>query len=482
MQKNKKLIIVIILTILLMHMSIASINPILKLNIPHNSIYNGTNGSIVFGSSAGPFSSNILINGVLVNTTNIGYISKNINLSEATQSISVHNGTIYAISYPFSVVPIHTVNVSSFSFNTELYTIPNGVTTPYTAYSSNMALKYIINTSSSDLQTIYTSSNTIANTIVGFNKPIGVYTIPNSNSIYVLNNGNNTISLINSTFHVTKILTTGNNPQSIAFSSNGVYAYVPDYTSNSVTVINVLTNTTVKNILINGACPSSIAYSNSTNSIYVADSCAEESGVSVINGTTNSYVGKISINGWLPIALSASPMNGIIYVGYTNIASLSGVLGEINVSEGYVSVPASANTYTITLNSNANANYNANSISSTFTISKAHPYIFLNNSKNFVANGKDGYIDYGLFNKTASNNMNATLYVNGVLVSKSYGMQLNKTLNESTTMNIPEGYISNLALTNNGNDLYLITSDGKIADFNTISNLIVNNLTYAPRF
>ncbi|MCL5423646.1 MAG: hypothetical protein M1385_01010, partial [Candidatus Marsarchaeota archaeon] len=38
----------------------------------------------------------------------------------------------------------------------------------------------------------------------------------------------------------------------------------------------------------------------------------------------------------------------------------------------------------------------------------------------------------------------------------------------------------NLALTNNGNDLYLITSDGKIADFNTISNLIVNNLTYAP--
>ncbi len=479
MQKNKKMIIATILIILLMQLSIASINPILKLSVPPNSIYNGTNGSIVFGSSAGPFSSNILINGALVNTTNIGYIQKNINISEATQFISVHNGTIYAASYPFSVVPIHTVNVSSFSFNTELYTIPNGVVTPYVAYSSNMVLKYVLNTSSSDLQTIYTSSNVIANTIVGFNKPIGVYTIPNSNSIYVLNNGNNTISLINSTFHVTKLLTTGNNPQSIAFSSNGLYAYVTDYTSNSVTVINVLTNTTIKNILINGACPSSIAYSNSTNSIYVADSCSEESGVSVINGNTNSYVGKISINGWLPTAISASPINGIMYVGYTNIASLSGVLGEINVSEGYVSAPASANTYTITLNSNANANYNANSISSAFTISKATPYIFLNDSKNFVANGKGGYLTYGLFNKTALNNMNATLYVNGVLESKSYGMQLNKTLNESISMNTPEGYISNLALTNNGNDIYIIATNGKIADFNTISDAIVNNLTYA---
>ena len=479
MQKNKKMIIATILIILLMQLSIASINPILKLSVPSNSIYNGTNGSIVFGSSAGPFSSNILINGALVNTTNIGYISKNINISEATQFMSVHNGTIYVASYPFSVVPIHTVNVSSFSFNTELYTIPNGVVTPYVAYSSNMVLKYVLNTSSSDLQTIYTSSNVIANTIVGFNKPIGVYTIPNSNSIYVLNNGNNTISLINSTFHVTKLLTTGNNPQSIAFSSNGVYAYVTDYTSNSVTVINVLTNTTIKNILINGACPSSIAYSNSTNSIYVADSCSEESGVSVINGNTNSYVGKISINGWLPTAISASPINGIMYVGYTNIASLSGVLGEINVSEGYVSAPASANTYTIMLNSNANANYNANSISSAFTISKATSYIFLNDSKNFVANGKGGYLTYGLFNKTALNNMNATLYVNGVLESKSYGMQLNKTLNESISMNTPEGYISNLALTNNGNDLYIIATNGKIADFNTISDVIVNNLTYA---
>ncbi len=480
MQKGKKITITALLIILLMQLSIASIMPTLKLSIPSNSIYNGTNGSIIFGSSAGPFSSNILINGVVGSNTNIGYISKDINISEATQFISVRNGTIYVVSYPFSVIPIHTVNVSSFSFNTELYSIPNGVTTPYIAYSSNMVLKYVLNTSSSDLQTIYTSSNTIANTIVGFNKPIGVYTIPNSNSIYVLNNGNNTISVINSTFHVIKIISTGNDPQSIAFSSNGIYAYVPDYTSNSVTVINVPTNTTGTNpISIDGACPSSIAFSNSTNTIYVADSCSQASGISVINGNTNSYVGKISINGWLPTAISASPINGIMYVGYTNIATLSGVLGEINVSQGYVSAPALAGTYTITLNSNANANYNANSISSTFTISKANPYIFLNNSKNFVENGNDGYITFGLFNKNASNNINATLYINGLLKSKSYGMQLNKTLNESLSLNSPIGYISNLALTNNGNDLYIATNGGKIADFNTISDVIVKNLTFA---
>lgn len=90
----------------------------------------------------------------------------------------------------------------------------------------------------------------VTNTIIptpnltnAFNRPLAIAITPNGKYAYVTNLGNNTVSVINITTNTVIAIITGfNDPQSIAITPNGLFAYVADAGSGSVIVIKTTTN------------------------------------------------------------------------------------------------------------------------------------------------------------------------------------------------------------------------------------------------
>jgi YVTN family beta-propeller protein len=79
--------------------------------------------------------------------------------------------------------------------------------------------------------------------ITGFNSPYDVAVSPNHNYIYVTNNGNNTVSIVDAaTNTITETITGFNRPEGIAITPNGAFAYVADLGTNELVRIDTSTN------------------------------------------------------------------------------------------------------------------------------------------------------------------------------------------------------------------------------------------------
>ena len=125
----------------------------------------------------------------------------------------------------------------------------------------------------------------------------------------------------------------GSGPSGVAVS--GGFAYVINYDSNNVTVINTATNQFVKTLAV-GAGPLSVAANPQRNRVYVSNSLSNS--VSVIDTTTNAVIGTVPIN-VLPGSYN-DPWSGdpVPYPNRVTEVAASGNRLYVNSTDGRITV------------------------------------------------------------------------------------------------------------------------------------------------
>jgi YVTN family beta-propeller protein len=201
----------------------------------------------------------------------------------------------------------------------------------------------------------------IANIAVGRN-PESAAVNPATKMIYVANNGDNTVSVINGTTNnVTGFITVGRGPYSLAVNPATNMIYVADDLDNAVSVINGTTNKLLGFINV-GRNPESVAINPATNMIYVANNGNKT--VSIIDGLTNYVIGNIAV-GRNPAGLAVNPATKMIYVANNGDNTVSVINGTTNNVTGII--PVGRYPYSLAVNPATNmiyvANYGDNTVS-----------------------------------------------------------------------------------------------------------------------
>jgi YVTN family beta-propeller protein len=139
------------------------------------------------------------------------------------------------------------------------------------------------------------------NTKIGKDIPVGklpfgisVYVV--TNTIYVANSYGNTVSLIDGTNNtkIGKDIPVGKSPNGIGVNSNTNTIYVANNYDNTVSVIDGTNNTNIGKDIPVGKLPLGIGVNSNTNTIYVANNY--DNTVSVIDGKANKVVAKVMFN------------------------------------------------------------------------------------------------------------------------------------------------------------------------------------------
>jgi YVTN family beta-propeller protein len=156
----------------------------------------------------------------------------------------------------------------------------SGISAFFDLTTSNITNPYLDSIASSYLPGI----------IVG-ETPVGVTINPNNNMIYVTNNGENTVSVINGrTNNVITDITVGQNPVGVTINPNN---NMTNWGENTVSVIDGRTNTVMSSVVLMN--PFAAAVNPSINKIYVASYDSNNRlHLSVIDGEINELVTDIA--------------------------------------------------------------------------------------------------------------------------------------------------------------------------------------------
>lgn len=184
----------------------------------------------------------------------------------------------------------------SFDFGSSPYEL---VITPDNNYVYVIASHAIIK--------IDTATNEIVSTIVIHGEGYRHIAItPDSKYAYVTNSRHNTVSVINvSTNTIISTVKVGNGPEGVAITPDGKYAYVVNYNSDDISIVDTSTNT----------------LDNSTNVIYIDKTC----------GYLTNDIGTINV-GRGPYGVAITPDSKYAYV--TNMKS--GNISVIDISTNSV--------------------------------------------------------------------------------------------------------------------------------------------------
>jgi len=137
---------------------------------------------------------------------------------------------------------------------------------------------------------------------------------------YVANYSSGNVSVIDTaTNTVVSTITVGTNPFDVAITPNGQYAYVVNVGSSNVSVINTSTNAVVATISV-GTSPFDVAITPNGQYAYVVN--VGSSNVSVINTATNTVVSTISV-GTNPYSIAITPNGLYAYVANEGSGNVS---------------------------------------------------------------------------------------------------------------------------------------------------------------
>ena len=224
-----------------------------------------------------------------------------------------------------------TIKVGSFPYGIDVNPLNNRV--------------YVANRGSNTISVIDGSTNLkMADVHVG-NSPIDVAVNPSSSLVYVTNIESGTVSVIDGiTNTVSSTIKVGNIPYAIAVNPATNMTYVTDIGAGSISILqnskidsdnNNSNNNNVARTLekINGfIAPAGIAINISTNKAYVTDYASNT--VFVIDLKTNGVIHRIKV-GTNPVGISVNPISNRIYVtnvGDNTVSVIDGANNQILVN------------------------------------------------------------------------------------------------------------------------------------------------------
>jgi len=162
---------------------------------------------------------------------------------------------------------------------------------------------------------VNTGSSAVTATITATPVPAGF--------AYIANFGSNTVSVINTTTDaVVATVPVGNSPMGVAVSPDGGIAYVANSNSSTVSVINASTNNVIATIPV-GLNPDNLVVSYDGNFLYVINSSS--SNISVISTATNAVLASIPVNP-NPFGIAVSPDGSRLYVTYGSDGTVVSVI------------------------------------------------------------------------------------------------------------------------------------------------------------
>jgi YVTN family beta-propeller protein len=170
------------------------------------------------------------------------------------------------------------------------------------------------------------------------NDPRGVAYNGDDDLIYVANNGDGTVSVINGeTYSVTKVITSVVGANGVAYDSDHGLVYVTNQSIDALTVISATTNSIVETIPV-GDQPHGVAYNPTSHKIYVAN----YGGNSVTIVDANTMTTTETISGLSePAHVAANPVSNKVYVSNHGNGTVTVIRGSDDAVLATVSLGSS---------------------------------------------------------------------------------------------------------------------------------------------
>jgi YVTN family beta-propeller protein len=241
----------------------------------------------------------------------------------------------------------------------------------------------------------------------------------NAQTAFVPNQSDNTVSVINvATNTVTSIIPVGIHPIGVSVSPDGSIVYITNIGDISVSVINTATNT-VSAIIPVGNNPKGVSVSPDGSKVYVANE--NDNTVSIINTATNTVSATITV-GTNPFGMCVSPDGSKVYVANFSDSTVSVIATATNTVSATITAGNSPDGICVSPDGTKVyvANYGGNTVSvintATNTVSTTipvgnNPYglsINPNGTNLYVANHGDNTVSVIY---TATNILSATITV-----------------------------------------------------------------------
>ena len=224
---------------------------------------------------------------------------------------------------------------------------------------------YVLNSSDGTVSVINGATGLVTSTISVGSDPVAVAVNPVTNTIYVANKGSADVTPIDGATNVAgAAIAVGTNPTAIAVNPVTNMIYVANNGSNTVTPIYGATNTAGSAIAV-GTNPTAIAVNpaTATNTVYVANYGSNT--VTPINGATNVAGAAIAV-GTNPAAIAVNPVTNMIYVANSGGSSVTPINGATNAPG--TAIAAGTNPIAIAVNPVSNTIYVANNGSNNVTV------------------------------------------------------------------------------------------------------------------
>jgi len=212
-----------------------------------------------------------------------------------------------------------TLSVVDTSTNMVVNTISLPGATPYgIVFSHDGNFAYVTSFFTNTVLAVDLTTNTVAHSAAVGGAPAQLSLTPDGSRLYVANNGDVTISVIDTTtFQVVATIPLGSapqGPQSVPISPDGKRAYAINYDGGNVAVIDTSTNAVITTIA-GFDHPTTGAVTPDGSQLYV--NVTNSSAVAVISTATNTVVNTIHLSD-APFGLTFSPDGTRAYVSANN--------------------------------------------------------------------------------------------------------------------------------------------------------------------
>ena len=189
---------------------------------------------------------------------------------------------------------------------------------------------YVLNSGDNTISVINANTNQVIDTSgpLGNNFAVG----PDGARLYVVNGNSNSVSIVdaNTLTPVGASIPVGSSPSDVAVSPDGRYVHVAnagdgEFTAGSVSIIDTSTNTVVAELVtgsgVISTIPHALAVTPDGSKVYVAN--AGEGTVSVIDTATKQVVGDPVFVGGEPFDVAVSPDGSWVYVANNGDGTVS---------------------------------------------------------------------------------------------------------------------------------------------------------------